>query len=242
MNTDRYTLEVEGVQVEVRRKDIKNLHLAVYPPEGRVRVSAPRYLGDEAVRLAVITKLGWIRRQQAKFRAQARQSQREMVSGESHYYWGRRYLLDVIEADAPPRVRLRGNRTLELRVRPGADRDKREAVLYRWYRARLKEAIPPLVAKWEPVVGVQVAEWGVKRMKTRWGSCNIQARRVWLNLELVKKPPVCLEYVLVHEMVHLLERLHNARFQAYMDKFMPQWRLYRDELNAAPLAYEHWTY
>jgi len=242
VNTKRYTLEIEGLPVEVWRKPIKNLHLAVYPPDGRVRVSVPEYMTDETVRLAVIARLGWIRRQQKKFRAQVRQSRREMVSGESHYYRGQRYLLDVIEEDAPPRVRLRGNRTLELRVRPGSDRDKREAVLYRWYRARLKEQIPPLIAQWEPLIGVQVAEWGVKRMKTRWGSCNIQARRIWLNLELIKKPPLCLEYVLVHEMVHLLERLHNERFRAYMDRFMPQWRLCRDELNAAPLAYERWTY
>ncbi len=242
MITERFVMDVQGLSVEVQRKPIKHLHLAVYPPHGRVRVSAPEFVGDDAIRLAVINKLGWIRRQQQKFSAQARQSQREMVSGESHYYLGKRYLLSVVEENVPPRVRILNNRTLELRVRPGSDRDKREAVLYAWYRARLKAQIPSLIAKWEPVIGVQVAEWGVRRMKTRWGSCNIQARRVWLNLELVKKPPQCLEYVLVHEMVHLLERLHNDRFRAYMDQFMPQWRLYRDELNRAPLAHEDWRY
>ncbi len=242
MDTDRFIMEVQGLSVEVRRKPIKNLHLAVHPPDGRVRISAPEYMSDETIWLAIIDKLSWIRRQQRRFRNQARQSQREMVSGESHYYWGHRYLLQVIEEDAPPRVRVLNRRMLELRVRPGSDRARREAVLYAWYRVQIKEQIPPLIAKWEPIVGVSVAEWGIKRMKTRWGSCNIEARRIWLNLELVKKPPQCLEYVLVHEMVHLLERHHNERFRALMTQFMPNWRNYRDLLNAEPLAYEDWEY
>ena len=242
MSTELAIMEVQGLRVEVVRKPIKHLHLAVHPPDGRVRVSAPEYVSDETIRLAVINKLSWIRRQQQRFRAQPRQSRREMVSGESHYYQGRRYLLSVVEEKAPPRVRILNNRTLELKVRPGSDRAKREAVLYAWYRARLKEQIPPLIAKWEPIVGVEVADWGVKRMKTRWGSCNIEARRIWLNLELVKKPPLCLEYVLVHEMVHLLERHHNERFRTLMTQFMPNWRNHRDLLNAEPLAYEDWGY
>jgi predicted metal-dependent hydrolase len=242
MSIEQYTLDIQGINVEVRHKRIKNLHLSVYPPNGRVRVSAPEYMSAESVRLAVINKLSWIWRQQAKFRAQQRQSMREMVSGESHYYMGQRYLLEVTERNAPPEVRLRNNRVLELRVRPGIDREKREAILNRWYRNRLKEQIPPLIAKWESVIGKHVTEWGVKRMKTRWGSCNIQARRIWLNLELAKKPPLCLEYIIVHEMVHLLERLHNERFRALMDEFMPNWRLHRDILNQEPLAYEHWGY
>lgn len=242
MSISRYTLDIQGIPVEVQQKRIKNLHLSVYPPDGRVRVSAPAYMSPESVRLAIINRLGWIRRQQAKFRAQQRQSQREMVSGESHYYMGQRYLLDVVEHNAPPGVRVRNNHTLELRVRPGSDREKREAILNRWYRARLKEQIPSLIAKWEAIIGMQVAEWGVKRMKTRWGSCNIQARRIWVNLELAKKPPLCLEYIIVHEMVHFLERHHNERFRALMDQFMPNWRLHRDTLNSEPLAYEHWTY
>lgn len=242
MNTETHILEVQGIAVEVRRKAIKNLHLAVHPPDGRVRVSAPLYLGDEAVRLAVIDKLGWIRRQQEKFRNQERQSMREMVSGESHYVEGNRYLLQVREEDAPPRVWIAGPRTLVLSVRPGSDRNKRQAVLDAWYRKRLKERIPELIAKWEPVMGVEVAAWGVKRMKTRWGTCNIQARRIWLNLELAKKPPLCLEYIVVHEMVHLLERHHNERFRKLMSKFMPNWQLYSDLLNASPLAHEDWDY
>lgn len=241
MNTEHYTLQVQGLCVQVRRKAIKHLHLAVYPPDGLVRVSTPLYLGNEAIRLAVINKMGWIRRQQAKFQAQPRQSQREMVSGESHYFQGRRYLLEVVEVKAPPSVRL-DHRKLVLSVRPGSDRDKREAVLYAWYRAQLKAQIPPLIAKWGPAAGVRVAEWRIKRMKTRWGSCNIEARRIWLNLELVKKPPRCLEYVLVHEMIHFWERHHNEAFHARMSRLLPQWRLYRDELNSAPLAHETWMY
>jgi len=228
--------------VDVVRKDIKNLHLAVYPPDGRVRVAVPLLIDDEAVRLAVISKLAWIKRQQALFQGQDRQSAREYVSRESHYYWGDRYLLNVAYHDAPPQVVVRNKTTLDLFVRGGSDTAQRERVLQEWYRQQLKAAIPPLIAKWEQVVGVQVAEWRVKRMKTRWGTCNEQARRIWLNLELVKKPPQCLEYIIVHEMVHLMERNHNERFVAYMDEFMPQWRLFRDELNQAPLAHEAWEY
>jgi hypothetical protein len=235
-------MQVQGIPVEVVRKDIKNLHLGVYPPHGRVRVAAPLRLDDEAVRLAVISRLAWIRRQQKGFDQQDRQSEREMVTGESHYVQGRRYRLDVIERDGPPAVRLRNNTILELRVRPGASREQREAVLHRWYRRRLREQIPPLIAKWEPEIGVTVADWGIKKMKTRWGTCTIKARRIWLNLELAKKPAACLEYILVHEMVHLLERHHNDRFRNLMDKLMPQWRLHREELNRWPLAHEDWTY
>lgn len=242
VSTERHTIEVSGIPVEVVRKDIKNLHLAVYPPAGRVRVAVPSRLSDDAVRLAVVSRLGWIRRQQERFEQQERQSQREMVSGESHYVQGRRYRLDVIEHDGPASVRLRNNTTLELRVRPGTDTRKRETVLHRWHRQRMRAQIPDLIAEWEPIIGVDVADWGIKRMKTRWGTCNVDARRVWLNLELAKKPAECLDYVLVHEMVHLLERRHNDRFQDYMDQFMPQWRLYRDELNRVPLAHEDWGY
>ncbi len=228
--------------VEIVRKDIKNLHLGVYPPNGRVRVAAPLYLDDDAVRLAVISRLGWIRRKQADFEQQNRQSQREFVTGESHYFQGRRYRLDITERDGPPTVRLLNNTTMALYIRPGTDRDMREAVLYRWYRRELRDQLPVLLAKWEPRVGVSVADVRIRKMKTLWGSCNIEAGRIWLNLELIKKPTSCLEYVFVHEMVHLLERKHNARFQALMDRLMPQWRMHRDELNQAPLAHADWRY
>jgi len=237
-----HQITVNNLVVDVVRKDIKNLHLAVYPPDGRVRVAAPLLTDDKAVRLAVISKLTWIKRQQALFEGQERQSAREYVSRESHYHWGKRYLLDVIYHDAPPKVVIRNKTTLDLFVRTGSDTLQRERVMLAWYRQQIKAAIPPLITKWEAITGVNVADWGVKRMKTKWGACTIETRRIWLNLELVKKPPRCLEYIIVHETVHLLERHHNERFVAYMDKFMPQWMLFRDELNQAPLAHETWEY
>jgi len=242
MSTERHEIRVADLTVEVVRKDIKNLHVGVYPPDGHVRVAAPLRLDDEAVRLAVVSRLGWIKRQRASFAAQERQSARELVNGESHYLWGQRYLLDVVEEDAPPRVTIHSATRLVLRVRPGSDIAARQRVLLAWYRAQLKEAVPSLIAQWEPALGVTVAGWGVRRMKTRWGSCNPDAGRIWLNLELAKKPPRCLEYIVVHEMVHLRERHHNARFVALMDEALPQWRLLRDALNQAPLAHAEWKY
>jgi hypothetical protein len=242
VNIESRQIKVSGLLVDVVRKDIKNLHLAVYPPHGRVRVAVPLRTSDETVRLAVIFRLGWIRRQQDTLEQQQRQSEREMVTGESHFVQGRRYRLEVIEQDTPASVVIRDGKTLELRVRPGAARAKREDVLQRWYRQLLREQIPDLQAKWEPVIGVQVSSCVIKRMKTRWGTCNIEQRRIWLNLELAKKPPACLEYILVHEMVHLLERHHNDRFREFMDEFLPHWRLHREELNRAPLAHEDWEY
>jgi predicted metal-dependent hydrolase len=242
MNTEFSWITVSGIEVQVVRKAIKNLHLGVYPPHGRVRVAAPLAVSDQSVRLAVIGKIGWIRRKQARFEAQPRQSKREMVSGESHYVWGRRYRLDVTHCIGTPSVCLRNNRTMGLHVRPGATRENREATLHRWYRQLLRDEIPKLIAKWQPLLQANVTDWGIKRMKTRWGSCNKVARRIWLNLELAKKSPSCLEYVLVHEMVHLLERHHNDRFRQYMDRLMPLWRSYREELNRAPLSHESWSY
>lgn len=242
MTTERSQITVSGIEVEVVRKAIKNLHLGVYPPDGRVRVAAPLRIADDDVRLAVISRLGWIQRQRQQFAQQERQSSREMVTGESHYVLGRRYRLRIVEHDGPPEVRLPKNTILELRIRPGASGAQREAALQHWYRQELRAQIPPLIAKWESALDVRVAAWGIRKMKTHWGTCNSAARRIWLNLELAKKPPVCLEYILLHEMVHLRERHHNERFQAWMDKLMPHWRLYREELNRLPLAHEDWSY
>ena len=228
--------------MQVVRKDIKNLHLGVYPPDGKVRVAVPKHITDENVRLAVVSKLAWIKKQQAKFAAQPRQSRREMVTGESHYLFGRRYLLEVVERNGRHEIVEKSNTTLILNVQPGTSEVNRRLVINEWYRNQLKEKIPGLLEKWEPVVGKEVKEWGVRRMKTKWGSCNRPAKRIWLNLELAKKPQECLEYVLVHELVHLLERNHNDRFKALMDKFMPKWRLRRALLNSAPLSHEDWHY
>jgi predicted metal-dependent hydrolase len=235
-------IEVNGLRVDVVRKAIRNLHLAVYPPNGRVRVAAPEHLDDEAVRLAVVSRLGWIRRKQETLAAQERQSAREMVTGESHYVHGRRYRLDIVATEGRQSVALRDASTLELRVHADTPAAEREQLLQRWYRRLLRPQVAELIAKWEPIVGVDVADWGIKKMKTRWGTCNAEARRLWINLELAKKSPGCLEYIVVHELVHLIERRHNDRFRDLMDRHLPQWRMFRDELNRAPLAHEDWTY
>ena len=242
MITSARRITVSGVAVEVVRKDIKNLHLGVYPPAGRVRVAAPLLISDDAVRLAVIEKLAWIKRQRLLFAKQPRQSPREMVSGESHYFMGRRYRLRVHEQDGPQRVAIRGLRMLDLFVRPGATTEQREDVLLRWYREQLKALIPPLLEKWQPVLGVRVRDWGVKRMKTKWGTCSTDAGRIWLNLELAKKPLRCLEYIVVHEMVHLLERKHGEQFARLMDQFLPDWSSRRVELQRSMLGSENWGY
>jgi len=242
VSIETHKIKVSGLVVEVVRKTIKNLHLGVYPPNGRVRVAAPLAVSDDAVRLAVIGKLGWIKRHKARFDAQPRQSRREMVNGESHYFQGRRYRLRVVDGAGPAKLVLRANAIMELHVSPAATLEQRERVLQRWHREQMKKKIPALLEKWQPVLGVQVADWGIKKMKTKWGSCNTRARRVWLNLELAKKPVKCLEYIIVHELAHLLEKHHNSRFLAFMDKFMPRWRLYREELNRAPLKHETWSY
>jgi len=242
MITDKSQIRVSGVPVEIVRKGIKNLHLGVYPPHGRVRVAAPLRVSDAAVRLAVVGKLGWIKRQRARFEAQPRQSEREMVSGESHYFLGQRYRLRVVTYEGPAKVVARNKSVIELHVRRESSAEQRERVLQRWYRQQLKELIPPLLEKWQPALGVQADEWAIKKMKTKWGACNVKVRRIWLNLELAKKPAQCLEYIIVHELLHLLKRQHNDNFFALMNEYLPQWRSRRSELNAAPLAHARWSY
>jgi len=232
-----HQIKLGNIEIEVVRKDIKNLHLAVYPPNGRVRIAVPLRINDDLVRLFALSKLAWIKKHQANFQAQTRQTEKEYLSGESHYFKGQRYLLNLIEHNAPAKVIIRNKTYLDIYVRTGSTKQQREKVMKEWYRRELKNDLPALIAKWQVIIGVTVADWGVKSMRTNWGSCNIKAKRIWLNLELAKKPIHSLEYVIVHEMVHLLEKYHNDRFKAYMDKFMPQWRLYNDELNRAPLNY-----
>jgi predicted metal-dependent hydrolase len=235
-------LVIGGIPVQVIRKDIKNLHLSVYPPDGHVRVAVPEHMTDDNIRLAVIFRLSWIKQQQASFQAQPRQSEREMVTGESHYVFGKRYRLEVIERRGRHEVMIKNNSTLQLFVNPGTSTQNRTLVLTEWYRKQLKARIPDLLTHWEPLIGKQVSAWGIKKMKTKWGSCNISQRRIWLNLELAKKPIECLEYVLVHELVHLLERYHGDRFKAYMDKYLPQWQRDRDILKRELLGSEDWNY
>jgi hypothetical protein len=226
-----YQIKLGNIAIEVVKKDIKNSHITVYSPNGRVRITTPFRINDETVRLYAISKLAWIKKQQARLQAQKKPPENKYISGESHYFKGQRYVLMLNEHNAAPQVMIRDNKYLVLYIREGSTKLQRENVLKAWYRQELKKDIPVLMAKWQAIIGVKVEDWGVKAMRTKWGTCNIRAKRIWLNLELAKKPPDCLEYIIVHEMVHLLERLHNQKFKAYMDHFMPQWRLYQDELN-----------
>lgn len=237
-----HQITVSDLVIEVDRKNIKNLHLSVNPPDGRVRIAAPLKIDDDAVRLFAVSKLSWIRKQQRKFEAQPRQSEREFVSGESHYFNGERYLLKVIYQKGKSKVVIRNKTYMDLFVRENSDQQQRQRVVTEWYRKQLKAKIPSMVNKWQGIVGVSLNGWGVRQMKTKWGTCNIEEKHIWLNLELAKKPDLCLEYIIVHELVHLLERKHNDRFVALMDEFMPNWRLYRDELNQFPLKHERWGY
>jgi len=230
-------LELGELKVEVVLKNIKNIHLNVYPPDGRVRISAPSRTNLDTIRVFAISKLGWIKQQQKKFQQQAREAPREYLDRESHYVWGKRYLLEVSESNGAPSVELQHSQLL-LRVRPGTTVVKKQAIMEAWYREQMKQAVPSFVAKWEPRMGVKVARFFVQRMKTRWGSCNYRAGNIRLNTDLAKKPRECLEYVVVHEMTHLLEPTHNTRFFALMDQFMPKWQFYRDQLNQLPVSRE----
>jgi predicted metal-dependent hydrolase len=234
-------LRVSGIAVDVVLKEIKNVHLTVRPPTGRVRVAAPARMPLDTIRVFVISKLGWIRRQQERLRSQERESQREYVDRESHYVWGKRYLLKVIEHDGPPSVALTNSR-LQLRVRPGTSAARREALLDAWYRGQIRQAVAPLLAKWEPALSVKVRRVFIQRMRTKWGSCGQLSGGIRLNSELAKKPKGCLEYIVVHEMVHLLEPTHNDRFQALMEQAIPKWPFYRKQLNAMPVRHEDWNY
>jgi len=240
MNTNSCLLQIGTVEVLVVRKPIRNLHLAVLPPDGTVRVSSPLHLMDDAIRTLIATRIPWIRTQRAKFEAQARQTPREYISGESHFVLGKQYRLEIIHGDQPPHVTLKGKNKIILQVRQNSTLMKREAVLMDWYRRELKEISAELLETWQKKIGVQVGAWGIKRMKTRWGTCNQNARRIWLNLELVKKPFPCIEYVIVHELLHLIEKKHNEHFVVLLTKHLPKWRSLKEELNRLMLAHEKW--
>ncbi|MFM7162322.1 MAG: M48 family metallopeptidase [Planctomycetaceae bacterium] len=233
--------QLGSTRVRVEFKDIKNVHLSVHPPVGRVCISAPERMKLETVRLFAVSKLDWIRRQQKEIRAQAREPEREYLDRESHYVWGRRCLLVVIERDEPPGIVLRHSR-LQLGLRPGTPVATRRAIAESWYREQVRQAVPDLLARWQPILGVEATGFYVRRMRTRWGSCNPTARTIRLNTDLAKKPRECLEYIVVHELVHLLEPTHNARFVALMNRFMPRWQDHRKTLNQLPVRHEDWEY
>ncbi len=227
-------LQLDDITIEVEQKNIKNIYLYVYPPVGRVRIAAPMRMSLNAIRDYAISKLKWIKKQQAKHPNQEREITQEFINQESYYFLGKRYLLQVVEVEAKPGIELKDS-TLILYIRPGTPEDRRQAIIENWYRSQLKLMLPEIIAKWEKQLKVNVSEFGIKKMKTKWGTCNIQARRIWLNLELAKKPPQCLEYIVVHEMIHLLECKHNARFKSLMDEHLPDWRLYKEDLNRSPI-------
>jgi len=227
--------------IDVVQKVIKNVHLSVHPPLGRVRISAPFRMDLDTIKVFALSKLNWIKKQQHRIRSQEREAPREYITRESHYYLGRRYLLNVIEHNASPKVAIT-HETIEMYIRPNTDMGKRQVILDEWYRQRMKEIVPGFIAQYEKAMKIHVAEFGIKKMKTRWGTCSRQANRLWLNLELAKKPKECVEYVVVHEMAHMLERYHNERFAALMDQYLPKWRFYKEELNRRPLRHENWSY
>lgn len=240
MSTASAYMTIRGIAIDVVYKDIKNLHIAVYPPLGRVRVAAPARLDEDHIRLAVIQRLPWIKRQRQQLQDAARQSPREMVTGESHYVWGVRHRLKVIERPGRAHLEIDGDRML-MYVSEGFGTEARVKLLQDWQRNQLRAEIPSIIAKWEPKIGREVPRWSIRRMKTKWGSCNRETGHIWFNLELTKKHPRCLEYIVVHEMTHLLERNHGGRFTKLMDGFIPDWRRRRDDLNSAPLADEKWA-
>ncbi|MCC7181370.1 MAG: M48 family metallopeptidase [Acidobacteria bacterium] len=234
-------LRLGEMSIDVVRKEIKNIHLSVHPPTGRVRIAAPGRVSEDAIRAFAIGKLGWIRAQQKALGEQERETPREYIDRESHFVWGKRCLLRVVERDAPPAVEWRQSR-LRLCVRPGTSADRRAAVLDRWYRDQLRAAAEPLACQWQRRLEVRLKGLFVQRMKTRWGSCNPVARTIRLNTDLAKKPLPCLEYILVHELVHFIDRTHGARFVALMDELMPGWRHRRALLNRLPVRHEDWAY
>ncbi len=239
MSTANAYLTIAGLGIDVVYKNIKNLHISVYPPAGRIRIAAPEQIDENVIRLAVIQRLPWIKRQRDQLQEAERQSRREMLSGETHYVWGTRYRLDVSRTSGNYLVGLKGQ-TLFVVVPEGSDADVRRAALDRWYRREARAALPALLEKWQPIVGAEASRLVIRRMKTKWGACKQESRTIWINPELAKKSPRCLEYILVHELTHLHERTHNQRFVALMDEALPDWRSRRDELNGAPLAEENW--
>ncbi len=235
------TLKLGSLTVDVVKKDIKNVHLSVYPPEGNVRISAPLRMSSENIRLFAISKLQWIRLQQGKIVNQERETPREYLQRESHYLWGKRYLLDLVEADSPPRIEIR-HRKIVLQIRPSSSAERRRELLEEWYRTQVRTAVQPLIAKWERAMDVNVEKVFVRRMKTKWGSCSPSSASIRFNTDLAKKPPECLEYIVVHELAHLIEPTHNDRFIALLDRMMPSWRFYRQRLNQLPVRHENWNY
>jgi predicted metal-dependent hydrolase len=234
-------VQLGDIKIEVELKNIKNIHLSVYPPNGKVRIAAPERMSLDTIRIYAISKLVWIKKQQVKLRGAEREPRRDYVTKENQYFLGKRYLLTVVIDNSKPLVYIKHNR-LVLQVRPKTNRAKRKEIIESWYRDQLKELVPKLINQHQKVMNVMVDEFAVRKMKTKWGTCNREAGRIWFNLELAKKPIECIEYIVVHEMVHFLERAHNSRFVAYMDKYLPDWKSRKQLLNRLPVSHIDWDY
>ena len=233
------TIEIGDLSIHLKKKNIKNVHLSVHPPDGRVTLSAPSATRSDVARAYAISQLGWIRKQQAKLRRQARETPRQFVERETHHLWGRRHLMTVVYQQTKAGVSL-DHKRITLTVRPGSDRAKRQQIIHEWHKSLLHSVVPELIRKWAPKLKVKVSSYFLQRMKTKWGSCNHRSKHIRLNTELVKKPKDLLEYVVVHEMLHLLEAKHSQRFIGLLDLHYPSWREARAELNQLPLAAEVW--
>ena len=242
MATESYNLQVRDLQIEVLSKDIKNLHISIMPPDGRIRVSAPETMSEESVRLAIVSKLSRIRSERRSFAEYIRESKKEMVSGESHFVDGKRYILELVEVNEAPSISINKKNTILMKVRKNSTRDKREQIMHEWLRNRMRNNLTGLITKWEGIIEVSASHYGIKRMRTKWGSCNSEQKRIWLNLELAKKSPQCLEYVLVHEIIHILEPKHSERFFSLLDEYMPSWRTHKENLDKPPLVHVDWDY
>jgi predicted metal-dependent hydrolase len=236
-----HQLIVNNIEIDVVRKDIKNMHLAVYPPTGRIRIAVPLRVNDDSIKLFVASKMAWIKRNQRNFKNQERQSPYEYVERESHYFLGKRYLLQVVESEKQ-QVILKNKATIQLFVKSDATIKQKAAIMNGWYRKELNTIIIPLLAQWTSKIGVEPSEWQIRQMKTKWGSCNTESKKIILNLELARKPLNCVEYILVHELIHLLERYHNDNFLALMDMYLPNWRISKRELNSLPFSHSEWEY
>ena len=240
MTTKRAKVRVSNLMIDTVKKDIRNMHLGVYPPKGRVRVAAPLETDDETIRLFVLSKMHWIKKQQQRFREQARQTEREYVSGESHYFFGKRFRLNVVHTDDRPRIEVSNRNQMTLLTESGSSPSQRKAVFEKFYRSELKRVIPRLLEKWQDRLGVQAKEVRIKKMKTKWGTCNPHDGRIWLNLELAKKASPCVDYVFVHELAHIREKNHSDRFFELLESAMPHWKRYKVELNSSTLSYWKW--
>jgi len=241
MNTEKKRTIICDLEIETIKKDIKNIHLAVCPPNGRVRIAVPLKTTDEAIKLLVAERMPWIKKQQNKFSQQERQTKREFVSGESHYFQGNRYRLNVIQSDAKPRIEIKSKTRINMYIKQKMTTEEKERLMDNFYRSELKKQIPSLVDKWQEITGLQIREVKIKKMKTKWGTCNPKKERIWLNLELAKKPVRCLEYVFVHELTHFKEKHHNEHFELLLKAYLPQWEQSKQELKTGILSYAEWT-